>query len=210
VVVTVLVLGCTAAVGSEIEAAPVASAGWQFSGESEGVLTYLRSFPQSAYAQVRALGSVCASLGELSRYISDPDRLADWVPDTREARLLDSRSRDEQVYYVRTALPWPMKDRDMIYRLQAAPDPDHENEMVVSMDGIPDFAAAEEGVVRMTSASGHWHFRERAGRTDISLEMHIEPGGAVPAALARRRITSTPARMLGNLKRHFAEGCSER
>jgi hypothetical protein len=79
--------------------------------------------------------------------------------------------------------------------------------MSVQMTGLADYLPPNPGVVRMAQVDGRWEFEERDGRTSLSLELHIDPGGAVPGWLANRRIVGTPQRMLLNLEREFAAGC---
>jgi hypothetical protein len=195
---------------SEVSALPAVPSDWHLAREHDGVETFERPFAGSPYAEVRAVVALCAKLPAVLAYVRDADRFREWVPDTVEARVLDVRAPEDQIYYVRSGLPWPMKDRDMIYRLRAAPDPVHPDEVVVSMEGLPDLLPPRQDAVRMAAVSGRWRFRERARHTDVVLEMHIDPGGAVPPAVARRRILGMPGRMLANLAARFERGCRGR
>lgn len=195
---------------SELTAIPRVASDWQLARERNGVRTYERPVPDSAYAAVRAVTSVCATIAVVLDYVHDASHFDDWIPDTVEARALDGPSAVDRIYYLRSGLPWPVKDRDMIYRLRASSDPAHPEQVVVSMEGLPDLLPQQDGVVRMAAVSGQWRFLERRGRTEIVLQLHIDPGGVLPAALARRRIVGTPSRMLENLAVRFEPGCESR
>src|SRR5262249_60411355 len=94
-----------------------AAGAWKVVGESNGVKVSTRDVDKSSYPEVRASATVCASLATLVDYIEDAAGFDRWIPDTVEARLLDKPSAREQIFYIRTGMPWPVKSRDMIYRL---------------------------------------------------------------------------------------------
>ena len=164
--------------------------------------------PGSAYAQVRATATACATLPELVAFVENVDLLDTWIPDTKEARLLDRPSPTTQVYYIHTAMPWPVKHRDMVYLATEVPeDPPVQASIAVLLEGLPDYLPEYDGIVRMQSVSGRWDFHASDGRTQIEFELHIEPGGTLPVWLAQQRIVGTPRGMLRNLAQHFAAAC---
>lgn len=189
--------------------AHVDAQGWKHSSDADGVALYTRAMPGSAYAQVRVIASVCATLPELVAFVEDVAHFDTWIPDTQDARLLERPSPSSQIYYLRTSMPWPIKHRDMIYRLTEVADASAPGSLSVVMEGLPNHLPVYAGVVRMHSAAGRWDFHESAGRTQISLDLHIEPGGRIPAWLGTQRLVGTPRAMLRNLSRRFATACHE-
>jgi len=195
-------------VGVFVVSAAAGDAAWSVIGESNGVTVSTRAVAGSTYPEVRASGSVCASLPMLLQYIEDAAGFDRWIPDTLEARTLDRPSEREQIYYIRTGMPWPVKSRDMIYRLSAPGAAADARAVSVSIEGLPGFLPPNPDAVRMTSMRGRWNFVEEEGGTRIELVMHFEPGGNIPAWLATRRIVATPGKMLTNLKAHFDAKCA--
>ena len=188
------------------------SSDWRFTshrdGEGiDGVDVYVRPVPGSAYDEARAVGSVCASIDALTSLVTDVSRFEEWIPDTERVEQLAAPSAYERIYYIRTGMPWPIKDRDMVYRVVSSANPLTADAVTVTLQGLPDYAPPTDGVVRMRSVQGEWHFAHVAAGTRISLQMRIEPGGGVPAWLARRRIVGMPAKMLLNIGRLFASSC---
>lgn len=183
---------------------------WKIVGRSDDVTVSTRPFAGSSYPEVRASGIVCAALPPLVAYIEDAAGFDRWIPDTIEARLLAQPSKREQIFYIRTAMPWPVKSRDMIYRLTEPTGQVGGDRMSVSIEGLPDYLPENPDAVRMQDVSGRWNFHERDGVTLIDLDMHFEPGGNIPGWIANRRIVETPTKMLENLQRHFHSSCSQR
>ncbi len=182
---------------------------WKPLGESDGVAVYVRPFANSALPEVRATATVCATLPQLVAWVEDTERFDRWIPDTEQARLLARPSPREQIYYIRTSMPWPIKHRDMIYRLTEVPVVSSPSEVRVAMEGLPDYLPAYPGVIRMSSVSGEWRLRGEGRRTHIRLDLHIEPGGSLPAWLVKRRMVTTPSKMLKNLEREFGSDCPD-
>ena len=184
--------------------------GWTELEKSNGIAVYTRPYQGSTFPEVRASGTVCATLPQLVAFVEDVAAFEQWIPDTAEARLLERPTPRTQIYYIRTSMPWPIKDRDMIYRLSETADSSLTDSISVGIEGLPDYLPDDPRAQRMKHVSGRWNFVQSDQQTRIDLDMHIEPGGGVPAWLARQRIVGTPTKMLTNLKRHFESGCGTR
>ncbi len=189
------------------DAPAVDAGGWTELEKANGIAVYTRPYDGSTYPEVRASSDVCATLPQLVAFVEDVAAFEQWIPDTAEARLLEQPAPRMQIYYIRTSMPWPIKDRDMIYRLSETADSSLTTNVSVGIEGLPDYLPTDERAVRMKNVSGRWSFVQTGARTRIDLDMHIEPGGGVPAWLARQRIVGTPTKMLTNLREHFEKGC---
>jgi len=178
---------------------------WKLVRQDDALEVWTRHVPNSQFDAVRVGGNICTSLDVLTRYVQDVDRFVEWIPDTAEAHMLAQPSAFERIYYIRTAMPWPVKDRDMIYRLVSEPE---AHPRTIEIDGIPDYLPVRADAVRMASVEGAWHIEPRSAQlTHVTVEMRIEPGGNVPTWFARRRIVALPTGMIQNLERKFSETC---
>jgi hypothetical protein len=208
-----LLVACIAAApAAAMVETPASDAGWHLqahddSAGTDGIDVYVRPVPDSPYTEARVVTSVCAPIPALAAVLTDVSRFDQWVPDTEAARQLAAPAPFERIYYIRTDMPWPIKDRDMIYRVASSADPNTANALTVTLEGLPDYLPPYDGVVRMVGVHGRWQLARVGDRTHIELEMRIEPGGGVPAWLARRRIIGTPTKMVQNIGRLFAASC---
>jgi hypothetical protein len=183
---------------------------WRTIRHDDALEVSTRPVAGSQFDEVRVVGNVCASLEALTGYVQDVQHFPDWIPDTAQAEQLAQPNARERIYYVRTDMPWPVKDRDMIYRVVVTPGA-VANAAAIEMQGLPDYLPKKEDAIRMTSLHGAWQIEQRAaGLTHVALEMRVEPGGSVPTWLARRRIVALPTGMVENLQREFADGCASR
>ena len=114
---------------------------------------------------------------------------------TREAEILE-RGALSVTYYVRTATPWPMRDRDMVYRLSRVLHPGPG--VRIAVIGLPDYLEPRESVERMRAAVGEWYLRPEDDGIRVSYELYVDPG-AVPRFLANRRLAAAVGQTLANL-----------
>lgn len=172
---------------------------WHPAGDADGVTLEWRpsEVGQRAY---RGGVDVCARLPELRAFVTDPSRLAEWIPFTEAASAVPAPP-GERRYYLRTSAPWPFKARDMVYRLRPS-ETEHGVRLIV--EGVPDAVPEREGAVRMRAAEGAWLLAPEDGRIRVTFQLAVDPG-ALPGFLVNRRLAATVAGTLANLAARF--GC---
>ena len=128
-------------IGAAFAAAAPATdtAEWTELEKANGIVVYTRPFRGSSFPEVRARGDVCATLPQLVAFVEDVAAFEQWIPDTAEARLLERPTPRTQIYYIRTSMPWPVKDRDMIYRLFETAESSRTTKISVGIEGVPDY-----------------------------------------------------------------------
>lgn len=184
--------------GTLILTAPALADGWATVRSFDGVAVEARG-TASAFREHRGETAVCTSLTELAGFVGDTSRFREWIPYTKSARLLDE-SEAGYVYYVRSATPWPMKDRDMVYRITRHEL--QENGLQLIVTGLPDYRPHEQGAERIRTAEGEWLLLPGAENIRVSYRLYVDPGSA-PAYLANRRLAAVVGQTLGNLARQF-------
>jgi hypothetical protein len=201
-----------------IASAGAADSEWRRSATVHGVVVEAKPTP-SGFHTHRAAATVCAELETLLDYLSDATQIPSWLPYTDAARELESDAGTEaavQMFYVRSATPWPMKPRDMVYRVYLANRADGtpveasdahahgaDGQMLLVLQGVPDHLPPQPGAVRMKSAEGAWSFEHDGERVRMSLRLQMDPG-AVPKGFANRRMAATVGGALANLRRRFS------
>ncbi len=176
--------------------------GWEERVNENGLIVETREVPGSSFKAFRASLLVPASRDEVRARLQDVAAYPDWFPDTKEARVLEQFEDGGWANYVRTSVPWPLKDRDAVYvsRLTRFADRDR-----IDVGTDPDLVPEQRDAVRIQSAGGFWELRDAEGGTLVYWEFHVEPGGKVPSGLANARVVATPRGALEGLKAHFTQ-----
>ena len=174
--------------------------GWQERVNAEGLRVETRAVSGSEFKAFRASVVVPATRAAVRARLQAVDRYPDWFPDTPEAKVLEVFEEGGWASYVRTSLPWPLKDRDAVYvsRLTELEDRDR-----IDVDTDPELVPERGNAVRIREAKGYWELRDVEGGTLVYWEFHLEPGGKVPSGLANARVVATPRGALEGLRAFF-------
>jgi len=190
---------CTAAAAFSAE---TTAEEWQEVRRVDGIVVEARP-TESGFNEHRAHGRVCADVESLAGFVADSATLPEWIPHTEEVRVLQQRS-NEEIYYLRSATPWPMRSRDMIYRLQRHTDSKTATARL-SITGLPDYLPPEPDAVRMKAARGTWTIHDQGDAISITFKMFVHPGSA-PRFIANRRMAGSVGQTVANLAERFPCG----
>ena len=133
--------------------------------------------------------------------LDDYDAVASFMHMVSEIRDLKRNSPYQRDVYVTTRLPWPVKDRDAPLRVTFYQEPD-------TLDLVMPFALhsgaypEQAGYVRMPQMEGYYRFSPgEPGRVKVTIEVVLDPGGALPAWLANIILRDIPYFSLRRLQR---------
>jgi hypothetical protein len=163
---------------------------WDLVKEKAGIKVFTKIESGSEYKAFKAEMEVNCKVENIVEVLKNMKSINNWVVNCKEVKLLKSED-NEQYYYIETALPWPFVNRDMVYHFQYM---EINGEQVrVNVTGIPEYIKPREGIVRMAKTSGYWLLTSiAADTTAVTYQMHVEPGGSIPAWLANPFIVNVP------------------
>jgi hypothetical protein len=167
-----------------------AQGNWKLVKDESGIKVYTKTEPGSAYKAFKAEMKVTCRIESIVEVLKNSDSINNWIINCKGIKKLKSEEND-QYYYIETFLPFPFKNRDMVYHFQYIVI---NNEQVrVDVTGIPDYIPPGEGFVRLAKANGYWLLTSiDTSTTAIAYQMHVEPGGLIPAWLANPFIVNVP------------------
>jgi hypothetical protein len=163
-----------------------ADPGWSVAAKTEGIVIYNRARPGSDLKEVLAVGSFDASPEHVHRVLDDNARYQDFMPYTKESRVL-KREGDTVWSYERISAPL-VAERDYTVKIT------HEREQRADGSAVlvhhfaqsnGDGPAPIEGVVRVQTLEGHWQLEPIEGgkRTRATYWVYTSPSGSVPTFL---------------------------
>ncbi len=163
---------------------------WKPVKGEDGIKVYTKHDPGSDYKAFKAEMQVRCKIESIVEVLKNSESINNWIVNCKGVKLLKTDDND-QYYYIETSLPFPFKNRDMVYHFQYIAINSEQEKVIVT--GIPEYIPPKEGIVRLAMANGYWLLTSiDSSMTSITYQMHVEPGGLIPAWLANPFIVNVP------------------
>ena len=165
-----------------------------------GIQVFTRVVEGSALKEFRGVTQVPASLKAAVALVDDHAAGPEWIQDCKELKTISRPSATESEFYLVTAAPWPVKDRDSTIYSNLSQNPDS---LVVRIDMQikTDLMEKKKGRVRITEMHGHWLFTPiDANTTEITYQVHADPAGSLPNWLVNSLVVDMPYNTLKNMQ----------
>ena len=179
-----------------------ASSGWETIATEAGIEVTQKERPGGELPVVKGVGLVRANLVDVLAVIDDVPGRTKWAHDCTASRELEKSSPFERILYHRSAVDWPLDDRDAVVRVRV--DADYDAQRVrVTYRTARDYRFPEvSGVVRMPRLDGYFLI-EAVGetRTRVTYVVDADPGGMIPDWLVSMTSKDIPLNTLQNLRR---------
>ncbi len=172
---------------------------WTLKKTGDEMWVYTRDRVGSDIKEVRLVMKVDATITEINAVLDDAKRQTEWVYRCTEAYDLGGRIDTGWYYYSRIDMPWPMEDRDLAAKVVGDKSPSaYESRSIAA----PQRTKRVDDCVRITDFDVHTSYRALAGgtRTEVTYELHSEPGGAVPTWLVNMFVDKGPVETMTKLR----------
>tara|TARA_B100000676_G_C18023133_1_gene813903 strand:- start:593 stop:1327 length:735 start_codon:yes stop_codon:yes gene_type:complete len=175
---------------------------WVLVTDRDDIQVYRQDDDSSRLKTFRGVGVVPVSdFNAIGALMDDYDAVASFMHMVSEIRDLHRASPYLRDVYVTTRLPWPVKDRDAPLRVTFYQEPD-SYELVMPFSLNPPAFPEQPDYVRMPQMEGYYRFEPLApGEVKVTIEVVLDPGGAVPAWLANIILRDIPYFSLRRLRR---------
>ena len=174
---------------------------WQLSKSKNQISVYTRKVDYSNYKEFRAEMTVTSKPETIVTFLQNIDGYKEWLPDCLESRKLDQTSTTEQINYLVTDVPWPYDDRDLVYQFTVVAMDSKSGQLKILIENRPEYIPVRKKIIRIPKSVGFWKLTPIAeNKTKVEYQMHVEPGGYVPAWLANMKIVDTPYTFMYNLR----------
>jgi len=174
---------------------------WQLSKSEKQISVYTRQVNYSDYKEFKAVMSVKSSpeaIITLLRNIEDYER---WLPDCLESKILNKTSDNHQINYILMDIPWPFENRDFVYQFTLDSINLKFEPLKILIENKPTYIPRKKNIVRIPTSAGFWNITPISENlTKVEYQMHVEPGGYIPAWLANLKLVDTPFTFLYNLR----------
>ncbi len=174
---------------------------WEFIKDSDGVKTFRRDAEEGAVG-FRGEATLSIPMEKIATLLADMESRKKWMDEVVETKRLHMKSLFDRVEYNHTAVPWPFQNRDFVYSAKVDLDKKTRT-MIINMHSVEDPAMPPvSGVVRgkMLESRYFLHEIEKGKVTFISVEIMVDPMGAIPKWIARLKQKKWPRNTLTGLR----------
>lgn len=169
--------------------------------DENGIKVFICKTENTKLRLIKATFDLQVSSPELVNLIKDAAGYNHWQYNTVNARLIETISDKELIYYAEVVAPWPISNRDLVVRLKVERDSLSKN-TIVTANGVPDYIPGKKGIVRVPMSKSKWIIRPIT-ESSVSVEytMLIDPGGSVPLWMVNMVAEEAPYKSFRDLKK---------
>ncbi len=175
---------------------------WQLAKDEEGVKVWLSEVPGSKYKAYRGVTTIEAGIDRVRTLQEDVAGACAWIYECESQKLLKHEGNRAWTYS-RFNTPWPVTPRDSVLLVTTEQQADGSIKRL--LQGQPGYIPAEKGYERVARVEGFWQMTPKGpGRTEVTYQVHTDPGGSVPSWLSNKFVVDAPFNTLKALKERVA------
>ena len=185
-------------IGLSAMLAPLAHADdWNVAKDEDGIKISLSEVAGSEYKAYRGVTVIKEPLAKVKALQEDVVGACAWIHECKSQKLLKHEG-DQTWTYTQFNTPWPVTARDSILHVTTTQDAD--GSLTRKLEGVPKYQPEEKGFVRVSQVEGFWKLVPKGDTTEVTYQVHTEPGGSVPSWLANKFVVDAPFNTLKALK----------
>ncbi|MGE8419415.1 START domain protein [compost metagenome] len=170
---------------------------WKVAKDEDGIKVSLSDVAGSDYKAYRGVTLIKAPLAKVKALQEDVVGACTWIHECKSQKLLKSEG-DQSWTYTQFNTPWPVTARDSVLHVTTTQAAD--GSLTRKLEGVPTYLPEEKGFVRVAKVEGFWTLVPKDGGTEVTYQVHTEPGGSVPSMVANKFVVDAPFNTLKALK----------
>ncbi|MCP6698640.1 START domain-containing protein [Pseudomonas donghuensis] len=170
---------------------------WKQAKNEDGIKVELSEVTGSDYKAYRGVTFIKAPLAKVRALQEDVVGACAWIHECKSQKLLKTEG-DQSWTYTQFNTPWPVTARDSVMHVTTTEAAD--GSLTRKLEGVPKYLPEEKGFVRVAKVDGFWRLQPKDGGTEVTYQVHTEPGGSVPSMVANKFVVDAPFNTLKALK----------
>ena len=170
---------------------------WKVAKNEDGIKVSLSEVPGSDYKAYQGVTLIKAPIAKLRALQEDVAGACAWIHECKTQKLL-KQDGDQSWTYTQFNTPWPVTPRDSILLVTTTEGAD--GSVTRTLKGEPKYQPETKGFVRVAQVDGFWKMVPKGDQTEVTYQVHTEPGGSVPAMVANKFVVDAPFNTLKALK----------
>ena len=163
---------------------------WKVAKDEAGIKVSLADVAGSQYKAYQGVTTIKASVAKLRALQEDVAGACAWVHECKSQKVLKHEG-DKTWTYTQFNTPWPVTPRDSVLEITTVEGAD--GSLTRKLLGQPKYIPDEKGFVRVAQVEGFWKMVPKGpNETEVTYQVHTEPGGSVPSWLANKFVVDAP------------------
>ena len=176
---------------------------WQVAKDEDGIEVSLSDVPGSKNKAYRGVAIINASVSKLRALQEDVAGACAWIHECQSQKV-PKHEGNKAWTYTRFNTPWPVTPRDSVLLITTQEGAD--GSLTRNIQEQPDYIPEEKGYVRVAEVEGFWKLVPKGpNQTEVTYQVHTEPGGSVPSMLANKFVVDAPFNTLKALRERAAQ-----
>lgn len=172
---------------------------WKKELDKNGVQVFLRECPGCELKEFKAQTHVLASIDKVMALLLDFRNYPKWVFNNKGTFQLESKSKDEFIYYTQINCPKPTLDRDLVVDFKIVDQT--PKRILIKTTTLPKYVNEKPKIVRVKEFNGSWELiRLSDNETQVITQCYTTPGGSVPDWIINTFITTGPYKTMLNMR----------
>lgn len=176
---------------------------WELVSKDDGVRVSRKQVPGSNMFAFRGVMTANVHFAKVVQVFADSKSRRHWVDRWHSDKELSVKSPLERTYYIRFGLPFPVSDRDYVLHTKAKPNPKRRI-LTAYIKSVNHPAGGKKSCcVRGNVVGTYYKFEAlpNSERTRLTVEVHTDPRGMLPAWLVNIIQKKWPYKTLRGLVR---------
>lgn len=169
------------------------SPNWELKKDKDGIKVYTATKEGSSYRQCKSTVSIKTSVQSVCDYLLNPNNFKKHSERISKIKVLKTTSKSA-IYYMSVDLPWPATDRDGIYQIDLISK--STDEAVLKIKPLPNLMDEVKDHIRIKVSDTKYVLKKNGDKIDVTMYVHTEPEGSVPAWLANYYVEDSPFEVL--------------
>ena len=170
---------------------------WEEVKSADGIKVSLSKVEGSDYKAYRGVVLIKAPVAKIRALQEDVAGSCAWIHECKLQKLLKHEG-DQSWTYAQFNTPWPVTPRDSVLHVTTLQEAD--GSVTRKIEGVPTYLPEEKGFVRVAAADGYWKLVPKGDATEVTYQLHTNPGGSVPSMVANKFVVDAPFNTLKALK----------
>ncbi len=162
---------------------------WQLKKDANGIQIYTRSLPNINFKEYKAVTSLKTSIDVvLKALLEAPKYYENCRPGI--SYYVKPIEKNKHVFYAQKALPWPIKDRDIVTLLTV--EKISAKKIKLTMESLPMEIPEKTETIRIKTLMGHWLLEEKENKTIVTQQLFLNPEGNLPPFVVNTLLIKGP------------------